>query len=318
MVVRIACGGCIMITAKSHHTPQHDVAGHAFSLVEMLVVIAIISVLAALLLPTVEGAVAAGNRIACANTMRQLGAGNAIYLGECNEWLPTILEAGNGYNLATASPLVSSGGYTSPYWLSLWPRPLRNCPTIPDLGMAAGWGPKQSDTELYYGYDLPQVSAAIASKFMYPRGANVFAPGATYNPGGPCEFIRLVPKFAYYPPNETATLFTGWGGQPFDLLGALPLCSDMSYTGAARGIVAHGPVTGKRDGDMSWAIPDGGNNLWLDGHVEWHERGPGAFITGVGTRLSNPGISLYRDAGWVSGVMAEDFRAAWYKPARRQ
>jgi prepilin-type N-terminal cleavage/methylation domain-containing protein len=60
---------------------------HGFTLVEMLVVIAIIGTLVALLLPAVQAAREAGRRAACGNNIRQLALGTLGYL-EANGSFP--------------------------------------------------------------------------------------------------------------------------------------------------------------------------------------------------------------------------------------
>ena len=60
-----------------------------FTLVELLVVIAIIAILAALLLPALSEAREYGKRTVCANNLKQLGQGMALYMDNHNGWFPS-------------------------------------------------------------------------------------------------------------------------------------------------------------------------------------------------------------------------------------
>jgi prepilin-type N-terminal cleavage/methylation domain-containing protein/prepilin-type processing-associated H-X9-DG protein len=62
----------------------------AFTLVELLVVTAIIAVLAALAAPAVNGAMSSGQRSKCASNMKSIGAGIHLYAAENNGRLPSI------------------------------------------------------------------------------------------------------------------------------------------------------------------------------------------------------------------------------------
>ena len=81
-------------------------APRAFTLVELLVVIAIIGILAALLLPALEGAMKRAKRIWCENNLRQVGLGLHLFMHDHNSRFPMnapIAEGGarefvqNGY-----------------------------------------------------------------------------------------------------------------------------------------------------------------------------------------------------------------------------
>jgi prepilin-type N-terminal cleavage/methylation domain-containing protein len=65
-------------------------AKRAFSLVEVLVVIAIIALLAALLLPALRGAKESGKRTMCAGNLKQVGMAIRLYADDWSDSLPVL------------------------------------------------------------------------------------------------------------------------------------------------------------------------------------------------------------------------------------
>ncbi len=87
----------------------------AFTLVELLVVIGIISILAAILLPTLAGAKRRAHAVQCISNLRQLGQATFLYASDYNDQLPFawIREPNPKHNnfLALLQPVLLVHGF---------------------------------------------------------------------------------------------------------------------------------------------------------------------------------------------------------------
>lgn len=71
-------------------------ANHAFTLVEVLVVIGIIALLISILMPALSHARAQAKMIACMSNLRQIGMGCTMYANDNRQWLPAATATGSG------------------------------------------------------------------------------------------------------------------------------------------------------------------------------------------------------------------------------
>lgn len=79
---------------------RHSNSEKAFTLVELLVVIAVIAILAALLLPVLTAAKRKASQTTCLNNLKQLGLGMKIYINDNSDVFPGLASRHNGYQAA--------------------------------------------------------------------------------------------------------------------------------------------------------------------------------------------------------------------------
>ena len=94
-----------------HKPPRRPGPAAAFSLLELLVVVGIIAILAAILLPVLGGAHEQGRRAHCLANLTQIGKALGIYSNDFSEYLPS--HAGWGLSDYTYSV---DGGTLTPYF----------------------------------------------------------------------------------------------------------------------------------------------------------------------------------------------------------
>lgn len=73
---------------------RHSRTGFAFTLIELLAVLAVVAVLAGMLVPTLARARARGAEVGCRNNLRQLGVAMMLYLPDNLEIFPAVASTG--------------------------------------------------------------------------------------------------------------------------------------------------------------------------------------------------------------------------------
>lgn len=106
-------------------------AGRGLTLIEMLVVIAIIGILAALLLPALSRAKASAHSASCKNRLQQMGVGLQMYVHENENEYPYWWTSAPDTSLAGAVAPEDTGFWwakLSPYYPVKWTTATYHCP----------------------------------------------------------------------------------------------------------------------------------------------------------------------------------------------
>jgi len=217
-----------------------------FTLVELLTVIAVIGVLAALLLPALNTARERGRRVACLSNLRQIGLAIANYAGDFDNHTPTP-----DYDNSGASPrhtvtwnyVLVDRGYTTPK--------IFQCPDDHRSPMVS------SGTTIY-----PCSYAMVAG---YNNNTPTGKEGAgNYWIGG----SRLTCTYL----TNTATAVVGEFLSPS--IGILPTVQQTNVDQNTKAYMTS-PADPTANQPHSLHVPSNpvaGNYLFLDGHVEWVEK----------------------------------------------
>lgn len=145
LVPRESCGPCRKPNGDNTEASERGRSplAQAFTMIELLVVITIISILAALLMPALRGTKEKGRQISCMNNLRQLGITVLQYVNENDGWIPPIGENGG--------PLWScgAGGQSNWGWTTRYlPFNPPNRPTTLSLSCPSG---SKDDMNSVYG-----------------------------------------------------------------------------------------------------------------------------------------------------------------------
>lgn len=203
-----------------------------FTLIELLAVIAVISILTAIIFPAVASVRNSSNTAKCANNLRQIGAGLLLYAGENNGILPP----GGTWDREIADYLGAEKGDSN--WENVPNCETFNCPV--DTTERSDGNPR---SYMASAYNPNNNSVGVFSRWS--NGAEITSSARLAQLSHPSNTIMIVENF------------TQLGVQ---------FSKSFAYLSAPGWSVGSSKIPKLEDGSLYHS--DGHNYLFCDGHVE--------------------------------------------------
>jgi prepilin-type N-terminal cleavage/methylation domain-containing protein len=204
----------------------------AFTLVELLVVVAIIGILVALLLPTLARAKQHAVRTRCLSNVKQFSLGLIIYAQENQDQFPVAVGDNEAYDLPTyLTPLLLQSGVT---------RQIMYDPGFPDFDNDYNWSDTDLVRDIGYTLTFPGPASWLSDTNQNPTMA-VLNPSARVLLAG--LVLSDIGQNQTDPASEAAYNYTQ---VPVDAYPAVLRCAHLNGTMPA------GDNLGMMDGSGSW------------------------------------------------------------------
>lgn len=262
----------------------------AFTLVELLVVLATVALLAAMLLPALARSSTQPKSVACAANFRQWAVSANLYANDYQDRLPSFDPLGGGTYIWAVGKSVGTNmnayGLTVPTWF---------CPFRPnELDKVNQWANQNLGHPIQSIGDLSSYfSSAFAGEldlndnYWVPRNPNEANPPVYMPKDWSVLNPVLVPGWA----KGSSSFVYGWPNKLHDnAVAHVPFISDKCASGQGGGLVSPLPVSTNLDNispntaHFVNGILIGVNAAYADGHVESHAKSqlrPAYFNSGT-------------------------------------
>ncbi|HOA72073.1 MAG TPA: prepilin-type N-terminal cleavage/methylation domain-containing protein [Phycisphaerae bacterium] len=262
-----------------------DAKGRGFTLIEVLVVVAIIALLLTILMPSLFSARAQTREVVCLSNLHQLGLTMEMYVSTYNCYVPVVTEKGEyGRWLRLISNLRSQRNEPRRSSITI----LGTCPSVPERGKVLQIQNHRMDRDISYGYNYIYLGD---SRWLYKPGTTGRFPVRPTKIKYPAATVELAdsegtggwcPEPNPYTPDAADGNAIGHHGFMIDPPALPPdatngpayapdKCPLSIKPGFSR--VSNRHRLGTAPDRLTVNLPRGGSNtLFVDGHATWVDR----------------------------------------------